>query len=99
MSALPDPETLVREFYHGRGYDLVLVEGYKHGPFPRVEVHRHSLHAAPLYAESPGTRPLALVTDAPAPTEAETVIPLDPSGDHVGVLADFIVARMLADAG
>src|SRR3712207_6310297 len=33
----PDPEQLVREFYAGRGYDLVLIEGYKHGPFRKIE--------------------------------------------------------------
>ncbi|HEY7768731.1 molybdopterin-guanine dinucleotide biosynthesis protein B, partial [Longimicrobium sp.] len=37
MDGEPDPRQLVRDFYTGRGYDLVLIEGYKQGPFPRIE--------------------------------------------------------------
>jgi molybdopterin-guanine dinucleotide biosynthesis protein MobB len=45
----PDPRDLIRRFYSGRGYDLVLVEGYKRGPFPRIEVFRSTLHDRPLH--------------------------------------------------
>ena len=34
------------------GYDLVLVEGYKHGPFPKIEVYRRlETRADPLAGE------------------------------------------------
>jgi len=34
------------------GYDLVLVEGYKHGPFPKIEVYRRlDTRADPLAGE------------------------------------------------
>src|SRR5215210_3299112 len=45
----PDPERLVAELYAGRGYDLVLIEGWKHGRLPRIEVFRRELHAATLW--------------------------------------------------
>ena len=32
-------ETVDRYF---QGFDLVLVEGFKHGPFPKIEVHRQA---------------------------------------------------------
>lgn len=52
MDGEPDPAALVRDFYAGRGYDLVLIEGYKHGPYPRIEVFRRAVHDRPLYDEA-----------------------------------------------
>ena len=56
---------LVRDFYAGRGYDLVLVEGYKAGPFPRIEVFRRAVHDRPLFADAGDAAGsyLAIVTD------------------------------------
>jgi molybdopterin-guanine dinucleotide biosynthesis protein MobB len=34
--------------------DLVLVEGFKHVPFPRIELHRKELGKTLLYPEDPG---------------------------------------------
>ncbi|HEX6041799.1 molybdopterin-guanine dinucleotide biosynthesis protein B [Longimicrobium sp.] len=65
MEGEPDPERLVRDFLAGRGYDLVLVEGYKRGPFPKIEIWRRAVHDHPLYEEfSDGAdQYLAIVTD------------------------------------
>jgi molybdopterin-guanine dinucleotide biosynthesis protein B len=98
--AEPDPRDLVARFYAGRGYDLVLVEGYKRGPFPKIEVFRRALHDRPLFeAADPATAAdlVALVTDdgaaaAPAPV---IVLDADPAGAHVGRLADLVERRFL----
>lgn len=65
MAGEPDPERLVRDFLAGRGYDLVLVEGYKRGPFPKVEIWRSAVHGHPLYEEfsDQASQYLAIVTD------------------------------------
>lgn len=94
--AEPDPRELIDRFFTGRGLDLVLVEGYKHGPFPKIEVHRSAVHDGAVYDSSDPVAAalfLAIVTDdvhlvAPCP-----VIPLDvddPGGSHVLALADLI---------
>ncbi len=43
-------EKLIKRLF--AGYDLVLVEGYKHGPFPKIEVYRRlETRADPLAGE------------------------------------------------
>lgn len=42
-----DPIGLVRQYMQGA--DLVLVEGFKAAPLPKIEVHRQSVAEAPLY--------------------------------------------------
>lgn len=42
--------------------DLVLVEGYKSHPFPKIEVHRPSLGKPPLWPDDPNV--LAVASDA-----------------------------------
>lgn len=65
MEGEPDPERLVRDFLAGRGYDLVLVEGYKRGPFLKIEIWRNGEHDHPLFDEYSEQAPqyLAIVTD------------------------------------
>jgi len=78
----PGPLTLAdiaRRF--GAGYDLLLAEGFKHDPAPKIEVHRRD-HAAPLA----GIKNLiAAATDEPLPLAAPQYAP-----DDVGGLADLI---------
>lgn len=63
----PDLETLIRT--HVGGADVVVAEGFKEEPFPKVEVHRadagHELLYRPGLPEA--ERFLALVTDHPEP--------------------------------
>jgi molybdopterin-guanine dinucleotide biosynthesis adapter protein len=64
----PDPgelttADLARRF--GAGFDLLLAEGFKQDPAPKIEVHRKG-HAAPL--EGIGNR-IAVATDEPLPLE------------------------------
>jgi len=86
----PDPERLVERFFAGRGYDLVLAEGYKGGPFPKIEVFRRGVHEAPL-CRPDAVGWLALVTDAGEVEAGVPVIPLDPAGSHVGAVADLVL--------
>jgi molybdopterin-guanine dinucleotide biosynthesis protein B len=42
-----DPVALIRRYF--RGLDIVVVEGFKQAPLPKIEVHRRAAHATPLY--------------------------------------------------
>ena len=57
--------------------DLVLVEGYKTHPFPKLEVHRPALGKPPIWPDQPDI--VAVATDAPIDADRQ-VLPLnDPS--------------------
>jgi molybdopterin-guanine dinucleotide biosynthesis protein MobB len=91
----PDPERLIAELYAGRGYDIVLIEGWKHGALPRIEVFRRELHDRPIYDAGDAdaaARFLAIVTDDPALEARCPVIPLDAGGAHVGRVAELLEA-------
>jgi molybdopterin-guanine dinucleotide biosynthesis protein MobB len=107
MDGEPDPATLVRDFYTGRGYDLVLIEGYKAGPFPKIEVFRRAVHDRPLYAdagEAAGSY-LAIVTDDASLQAERPVIVMDADHPdaHVQRVAMLIQSRFIVtgdgDAG
>lgn len=95
----PDPEQLIRDFYGGRGYDVVLVEGFKHGPLSKVEIFRRGVHAHPVH--EPGSPDvLAFVTDdldleMRAASAGSAVIPLDPAGTHVDAVARLIERNVM----
>lgn len=97
----PDPERLIRELYASRGYDIVLIEGWKHGAHPKIEVFRRALHDRPIYdAKDPdaAARFLAIVTDD-APLWAHCpVISLDTEGSHVGRIADLLEGWLASQA-
>jgi molybdopterin-guanine dinucleotide biosynthesis protein B len=48
----------------GRDVDIVLMEGFKDGPFPKIEVYSHDLHPVPLSEEYP-ERFIAIISDTP----------------------------------
>lgn len=67
--------------------DLVLVEGYKTHPFPKLEVHRPSMGKPPLWPDDPNV--LAVASDAALIAAGRDVLALnDP-----GAVADWILAR------
>jgi len=47
--------------------DLVLVEGYKRDPLPKIEVHRPSLENPPVWPTNPSV--VAVATDGPIATD------------------------------
>jgi molybdopterin-guanine dinucleotide biosynthesis protein MobB len=100
----PDPETLLRRHYAGQAYDVVLVEGYKDGPFPKVEIHRREAHDRPLHdPDAPGAVPwLAIVTDDPEVRASAPVIPLragDPGRPHVAAVVALVEERIREGRG
>jgi molybdopterin-guanine dinucleotide biosynthesis protein B len=70
-----------------RPCDLVLAEGFKHEPVPRLEVYDPALGHAPLCLQDPAV--LALVSDAAIPTD----LPRFRRDDAAGV-ARFILALL-----
>jgi molybdopterin-guanine dinucleotide biosynthesis protein MobB len=88
----PDPEDLIHEFYAGRGFHLILIEGWKHGVLPKLEIFRAAAHADPIRAD--GT--IAVVTDAVDRWPGDLpVFALDDRGAHVSRVCDFIEKAML----
>jgi molybdopterin-guanine dinucleotide biosynthesis protein B len=55
--------------------DLVLVEGFKAHPFPKLEVHRPSLGKAPIWPDAPDV--VAVASDAPLDPGGRTLLPLN----------------------
>lgn len=100
MEGEPDPERLVAELFAGRGYHLVLIEGYKTGALPKIEVFRREQHRHPVYdpadAES-AARFLAVLTDDPSFDASVPVIPIHPFAEHVRTVAGLIEQRFLSD--
>jgi molybdopterin-guanine dinucleotide biosynthesis protein MobB len=89
-----DPLRLIREHLTGRGYDLVLVEAFKHIPFPRIEIFRAAAHADPIYhpAIGGGAPYLAIVTDQPERFDVTfPVITMGDDDSHVRAAADVVV--------
>lgn len=97
----PDLEEMVARHLGDRRYHIVLVEGYKHGELPKVEIHRAAIHQSPVYDVSDAaasSRFLAIVSDDPTLRASCPVIPLDaaePAGTHVSAVADLL-SRIIA---
>jgi molybdopterin-guanine dinucleotide biosynthesis adapter protein len=70
-----------------RPVDLLLVEGFKRHPHPKIEVHRPSIGKPLLYPDDPWVVAIASDEKLAAP------VPLLPLGD-AGAIAGFISARL-----
>ena len=68
------------------GIDLVLVEGFKHVPFPRIELHRPSLGHSLLHPEDSNI--IAVATDEPVETGDLPRLDLN----NAAAIAEFILA-------
>ncbi|MFO8023926.1 molybdopterin-guanine dinucleotide biosynthesis protein B [Thiohalophilus sp.] len=67
--------------------DLILVEGFKHAAYPRLEVYREVVSHSPLYIDDPEI--IALVTELPADIDRQlTVLDIN----NPPAIADFIEA-------
>lgn len=72
---------------HFAGLDLVLTEGFKRGPYPKIEVHRAARSSEILCDPS---ELLAIVTDEPL------AVPTPQFGlEDAGGVADFLVVEWL----
>jgi molybdopterin-guanine dinucleotide biosynthesis adapter protein len=67
--------------------DVIVAEGFKHEPLPRVEVHRRTVSREFLCASD--RRVLAVVTDEPPPRPVPAF-----EADDVEALADLLCARL-----
>lgn len=67
--------------------DVVLVEGYKHGDQPKLELRRAGVETPPLAPDDPGV--LAVVADYPVADAGVPVL----ARDDVPAIADFVLAR------
>ncbi len=70
----PEPElpTLLKKL---DPVDLVLVEGYKSHPFPKLEVHRASLAKPPIWTNMPEI--IAVASDSVLDIGSRTLLPLN----------------------
>lgn len=69
--------------------DLVLVEGFKHEPHPKLEIYRRASGRAPLYPDDPTI--VAVVSDTGCPDANVPVFDLD---DLDGI-AELVLAKAL----
>ena len=67
--------------------DLVLVEGYKTQPHPKMEVFREALHRSPLHPQDP--RVVAVASDRSFPEAGVPVVDLN----NVEAVADLACAK------
>jgi molybdopterin-guanine dinucleotide biosynthesis protein B len=87
-NAEPDLEDLIA---HMSAVDLLLVEGFKRHPHPKLELLRPSLGKEPLYPGDPLIRAIYAVEPLPAPLRAAIALPIYESWDIAGV-ADLVIA-------
>ncbi len=69
----PTPEDVARE--HLKDVDLIIIEGYKWGPLPKIEVFRRGVSEQPMCLDDP--RLLALITDDDVDCDAPTLSSAD----------------------
>ena len=67
--------------------DLVVVEGFKHGAHPKLEIYRAAVGKPPLHTDDPHI--VAVASDAPVPGARVPVVGLD----DIEAVADLMLAR------
>jgi molybdopterin-guanine dinucleotide biosynthesis protein B len=67
--------------------DLVIVEGFKHGAHPKLEIYRSAVGKPPLHPDDPHI--VAVASDAPVPSARVPVVGLD----DVDAIADLVLAH------
>ena len=89
LRGAPEP-TLQEQLKHLSPCDLVIVEGYKGEPIPKIEVHRAAAMAPLLHATD--RHVVAIATDEPL----ETSLPQLPL-DDVAAIAAFLLRELRLD--
>ncbi len=84
----PDLHAMLSRFESER-LDLILVEGFKHACYPKIEVYRAALGQAPLYPDDADIIAVATADPLPAPLHP-VVLPLD----DAQAIADFILSQL-----
>lgn len=93
----PEP-TLEELVCHMSQVDLLLVEGFKRHPHPKLELLRPSLGKPPLYPDDPMIRAIYAVEELPAPMRAAIKLPIYEEADIAGI-ADLVIAEAAPLAG
>lgn len=93
LRGAPEP-TLDELLVRMQECDLLLIEGFKHGNFPKLEVWRASMGQTTLWPDWPGI--LAVASDQPPSTAAELAV--TPGLSHFHLLdapsiADFVLSH------
>ena len=70
--------------------DIVLVEGFKFDPVPKLEVHRPSLGKAPIWPSDPHI--VAVATDLPLPDCDRPTVDLGDIASIAGIVAEKATA-------
>ena len=84
----PEP-TLAELVRHLDGADIILVEGFKDEPHPKIEVRRRGApHKGPLAPEDPSI--LAIAADFEVEEAGVPVFPID----DIETIAEYILARV-----
>jgi molybdopterin-guanine dinucleotide biosynthesis protein B len=91
LRGAPEP-TLDEQIARFSDCDLVLVEGFKQTPIPKLEVHRPSV-GKPLIAGSGVETIVAVATDEPDAVSALTRLPILALNDR-DAIADFILRQL-----
>ena len=82
----PELETLLKKLDRSQ-LDLILVEGFRHIPFPKIEVHRADTGKPFLHPDDPSI--IAIVSDAPTKTSLPQ-LDLNRPHDVLDFILDFI---------
>jgi molybdopterin-guanine dinucleotide biosynthesis protein B len=88
LRGVPEP-SLEEQIARFSECDLVLVEGFKHTPIPKLEVHRPSV-GKPLIAGDGVETVVAVATDEPEGVRQQTRLPILDLNDR-DAIADFIL--------
>lgn len=88
-NAEPDLHELLALLDHSM-LDLILVEGFKHEAFPKIELHRQALNKPYLYTEDKNV--IALASDTSAPPQC--TIPFLDLND-IEMIGSFIQERVI----
>jgi molybdopterin-guanine dinucleotide biosynthesis protein MobB len=86
----PEPRLaeLLLHLDHAR-LDLILVEGFKHEPIPKIELHRPTLGKPLLYTADP--KVVAIATDAPvSPAPPLPVLDLNTPDEVADFIFDYL---------
>ena len=86
----PPLDALLHHLDHST-LDVLLVEGYRHERFPKIELHRPALKKPLIFPQDPSV--IAIAADAPLAQDTGELPVLDLNGPEM--IADFIVEQIL----
>ncbi len=74
-----------------KSIDMVLVEGFKHVPFPRIELHRKALGKTLLYPQDPGI--IAVASDHLVETGGLPALDINDTAAIAAFILDWLKAE------